>query len=99
MADSDRATIDQSGRDVAGDDERTGRLRSISDSMMQSMGRLRAMEAEKRTLAMGSERFDELAREIERESRVIFDLAAEQRAIGESIPDQEQRATIDVGRD
>lgn len=99
MAESNRTAIDPSGPDVGRGEDRAKRLRAISDTMMQSMGRLRAMEAEKRTLAMGSKRFDELAREIERESRVIFDLAAEQRAIGESIPDQEQRATIDVGRD
>ena len=99
MAESNRATISQPSPARDDSDERAKRLRAISDAMMKAMTNLRAKEAEKRTLAMGSKRFDELAREIEQESRVIFDLAAEQRAIGESIPDDEQQATIDVERD
>ena len=45
---------------------------------------------------MGSPRFDELAEEIEQASRTIFDLAAEERSIGEDISASERRATEDI---
>lgn len=65
--------------------QKVDRLRDGSDALLAEMAKLKALEQEKRRTAVSSARFDELAGEIEESSRKIFHLAAEERAIGDSI--------------
>ncbi len=60
------------------------RLRTLSDELLRKLDEIAALEAEKRELEVGSPRFDELAAEIERQSRDVLRLTQGQRAIGEA---------------
>ena len=66
------------------------RLRRISDALLREMATIKALEQEKRRTEVSSARFDDLARQIEESSRRIFALAAEERAIGDTLGESDE---------
>lgn len=58
-------------------------LRNASDRMLRTLDQLAALENEKRTLKPDSERFQRLAREVERLAADVFAQTHAQRDIGE----------------
>src|SRR5688572_6621114 len=58
-------------------------LRLASDRMLTTLDQLETLENEKRTLEPGSERFNRLAREIERLAAAVFAQTHAQQQLGE----------------
>ncbi len=63
----------------------TGRLRETSDTLLRELDVLRTLEEEKRSVAIGSPRFRDLAEEIESLSAKVLELSRRQLDLGEAV--------------
>ena len=71
-------------------------LRSTSDTLLATLEQLEQLETEKRTLPPDSDRFQKLAREIERLAAVIFAESHDQQQLGERSQELSQRQGVEL---
>jgi hypothetical protein len=71
-------------------------LRLASDRLLKTLEQLEALENEKRALAPGSQRFQKLAREIERLAAVVFAQTHAQQRLGERAQVATERSGVDI---
>ena len=71
-------------------------LKVTSDRVLRTLDQLQALEMEKRNVAPGEERFQKLAREIERLSAEVFAQTHAQRQLGEHAQAVEQRTGTEL---
>ena len=72
-------------RDDGPDDRHRAEIADTSDELLEDLGRLKALEVEKREDVMSSGRFHELASEITDVSRKIFSLARHEEREGDAL--------------
>jgi len=72
-------------------------LRSTSDTLLATLEQLEQLETEKRTLPPDSERFQKLAREIERLAAVVFAESHDQQQLGKRSQELSQRQGVALG--
>lgn len=72
------------------------RLRGDSDALLRKLDELKDLEQEKRHVLISSDRFHQLADDIEGKSREVFEVAADQRYTGNRIPETQDISVEDV---
>jgi hypothetical protein len=72
------------------------RLRGDSDTLLRKLDELKDLEQEKRQVLISSDRFHQLADDIEGKSREVFEVAADERYTGNRIPETQDVSTEDV---
>jgi hypothetical protein len=65
-------------------------LRDLSKRILAAVDTLRNLEAQSRTLALGSTEFHLKSAEIADQAKLIFSMAAEQHSLSETVPPQRE---------